>query len=305
MTRARKILVATDLSAPARHAVERAFHLAAVATSELCVLHVMELDALDSLREMLGGDVTAVRTALGEDARQRLEQLVGTPAICRGLAATTKIANGSPIATIAAEAEAQVADLIVLGARGESFLRHEFMGSTAVRLLRKTSRRPVLVVKQAPHEPYRSVLIPVDFSPASLQAIRYARQWAPKAGLVLLHAFELPYEGKLTYAGVDERDIRQYIADSSEIRKRRLHDLAAAAGLTSVDYSGLVIHGDPSQQIVLMEQEIDADLIVIGKHGLHVVEELLLGSVTKHVLAESQCDVMVICDPREPPELLS
>jgi nucleotide-binding universal stress UspA family protein len=30
-----------------------------------------------------------------------------------------------------------------------------------------------------------------------------------------------------------------------------------------------------------------------------VVEELLLGSVTKHVLAESQCDVLVICHPRE------
>ena len=47
------------------------------------------------------------------------------------------------------------------------------------------------------------------------------------------------------------------------------------------------------------------DLIVIGKHGLQVMEELLLGSVTKHVLAESQCDVMVICDPHESPELLS
>ena len=51
-----------------------------------------------------------------------------------------------------------------------------------------------------------------------------------------------------------------------------------------------------------MEQEVDADLIVVGKHGAHIAEELLLGSVTKHVLAESQCDVMVICDPREAPD---
>ena len=65
----------------------------------------------------------------------------------------------------------------------------------------------------------------------------------------------------------------------------------------------MVIHGDPSQQIAVMEQEIDADLIVVGKHGSHIIEELLIGSVTKHVLAESQCDVMVICDPRDPPEL--
>lgn len=51
-----------------------------------------------------------------------------------------------------------------------------------------------------------------------------------------------------------------------------------------------------------MEQELSSDLVVIGKHGSHVVEELLLGSVTKQVLAESQCDVLVICDPREAPD---
>ena len=58
---------------------------------------------------------------------------------------------------------------------------------------------------------------------------------------------------------------------------------------------------DPAQQIIAMEQEVDCDLIVVGKHGSHIAEELLLGSVTKHVLAEAQGDVLVICDPREPP----
>ena len=47
-----------------------------------------------------------------------------------------------------------------------------------------------------------------------------------------------------------------------------------------------------------MEQEYDADLIVVGKHGTHITEELLLGSVTKHVLAEAQGDVLVVADTR-------
>ena len=54
-------------------------------------------------------------------------------------------------------------------------------------------------------------------------------------------------------------------------------------------------------QIDLLAQ-VDADLLVVGKHGSHIAEELLLGSVTKHVLAEAQGDVLVICDPRDPPE---
>ena len=303
MISAQMILVATDLSAPARHAVERAFHLAASAESRLYILHVMELDAVDSLREMLGVDVSAIRKSLHDDARMRLDQLAGDASICRGVVARSSVATGNPLATIAAEADELDADLVVIGARGESFLRHDLVGATASRLLRKTSRRPVLVVKQAPHEAYRNVLVSVDFSPVSLQAIRYARHWAPNVNLVLLHAFELPYEGKLAFAGVDEQEIRQYIATSSDARRKLLHDLADAAGLKPTDYSGMVIHGDPSQQIAVMEQEIDADLIVVGKHGSHIIEELLIGSVTKHVLAESQCDVMVICDPRDPPEL--
>lgn len=302
MTSAQTILVATDLSAPARHAVERAFHLAASTESDLCILHVMELDTLDELREMLGDDVFDVKAALSHDAQARLEQLTHDAAIHRGISASTRLAEGNPLATIAAEADKQDAHLVVLGARGEAFLRHALLGSTAERLLRKSVRRPVLVVKQAPHEAYRSIVVTVDFSPVSLEAIRLARYWAPNSDLVLLHAFELPYEGKLTFAGVDEQLIRQYVTNEGEIRRKRLHELAAEAGLAPTDYSGRIVHGDSAQQIIAMEQEVDADLIVVGKHGAHIAEELLLGSVTKHVLAESQCDVLVICDPREAPD---
>mgnify|MGYP003381840188 FL=1 len=297
-----RILAATDLSAPARHAVERAFHLAASANCELYILNAIELDSLDSLRELLGGDVLAVKAALKCDAHDRLDQLTGNAAINRGVVPHTCVADGNPFATIAAEAEVLDADLVILGARGESFLRHTLLGSTAARLLRKSSRQPVLVVKQPPHEAYRSVLIAVDFSPVSLSAIRMAKQVAPGADLVLLHAFELPYEGKLTFAGVDEQLIRQYVTAGSESRRKRLHDLAVAAGLTTSEYSARIVHGDPAQQIIAMEQEVNADLIVVGKHGSHIAEELLIGSVTKHVLAESQCDLLVMCDPHDAPE---
>lgn len=297
MRTAMKILVATDLSAPARHAVERAFFQAALADSELYLLHAIELDTLDSLRAMLGGDVSAVRAALESDVRARLDLLAGDAAIHRGVAARPRVAVGNPLTAIAAEADALDAHLLVLGARGESFLRHALLGSTADRLLRKSARQPVLVVKQAPHEAYRSILVAVDFSPVSLQAIRMAKQLAPNADLVLLHAFELPYEGKLAFAGVDEQVVRQYVAKEGEVRRKQLHELAAAAQLAPKEYSARIIHGDPSQQIVAMEQEYDCDLIAIGKHGTHIAEELLLGSVTKHVLAESQCDVLVVSDP--------
>lgn len=42
---------------------------------------------------------------------------------------------------------------------------------------------------------------------------------------------------------------------------------------------------------------MDADLIVMGKHGRSALEELLLGSVTEHVLAYSGCDVFIAGHP--------
>jgi nucleotide-binding universal stress UspA family protein len=134
----------------------------------------------------------------------------------------------------------------------------------------------------------------VDFSPASAQAIRLGRQLAPTAEIVLLHTFELPYEGKLRFAGVEDGVIHGYIETARRERRQQLHQLAASAGLASGEYAPLVRHGDPAQLIAAVEQEQACDLVIVGKHGQHLAEELLLGSVTKHVLAESQCDVLVI-----------
>jgi nucleotide-binding universal stress UspA family protein len=54
------------------------------------------------------------------------------------------------------------------------------------------------------------------------------------------------------------------------------------------------MHGDPSQTVIEQEQKFNADLIIMGKHGKNFTEELLLGSVTKHIMAESQCDVLIV-----------
>jgi nucleotide-binding universal stress UspA family protein len=72
-----------------------------------------------------------------------------------------------------------------------------------------------------------------------------------------------------------------------------MHRLAAEVDLDPDAARFCVLHGDASRHIVEQEQEQDCDPIVIGKHGRNALEELLLGSVIKHVLAESTCDVMV------------
>ncbi len=171
-------------------------------------------------------------------------------------------------------------------------MRHWLLGATAERLLRKT-QRPILVVKQAPHDAYRSVLVAVDFSPWSLGAVRLALAVAPRARLALLHASEMPFEGKMRVAGVDDAIIRRHREAARHDALGRLQQLASQAGLTSDRWRPLALHGNTATLILEQEEEVGADLIVVGKQGGSAAEELLLGSVTKHVLARSRCDVLV------------
>ncbi|HRC39711.1 MAG TPA: universal stress protein, partial [Rubrivivax sp.] len=191
------------------------------------------------------------------------------------------------------------ADLLVLGARGSGFLRRLVLGTTAERLLRRTTR-PLLVVRQTAHEPYRRVLVALDFSPWSAQALRLARRAAPHARLVLLSAFQVPFEEKLRFAGVDAATLDHYRAQARALATQRLYAAAHDAGLKPGHWDARIVEGDASQRILEHEQESDCDLVVVGKHGQSAAEELLLGSVTKHVLDEGSADVLVSTAPTPP-----
>ncbi|PKO47250.1 MAG: universal stress protein [Betaproteobacteria bacterium HGW-Betaproteobacteria-22] len=294
MTNLSRILVATDLSAPARHAVDRALQVAAAHQAKCAVIHALQLDAIDKLKEWIGEDVSGVKSKLEDEANACLQQLVAQAEQHYHIKPEAALVHGSHLAAITDYAKQLDAQLLVIGARGQGFLRHHVLGSTASRLIRKSVRYPVLVVKQSPHQPYKKVLIPIDLSSASANAIKFAVQLAPDAEIILMHAFEVPFEGKITYAGVDDNILKQYRIATRDKVFAQIRATADAAGLDVGDYTPLVIHGDPSQSVIDQEQEFDVDLIIMGKHGQNVMEELLLGSVTKHVLAESQCDVLVV-----------
>jgi nucleotide-binding universal stress UspA family protein len=290
-----RILGATDFSAPARHALARAFRVAHETGASLTLIHALSQGALDSLRRVLGIQGAAVETRILDEAREALARLVANVGHARGVTAGTHLATGTTILrAILDQADAMDADLLVVGAHGENYLRELLLGTTAERLLRRTLR-PVLVVKQVPHEDYRRVLVPVDFSAWSLAALRLARAAAPQAELMLLHAFEAPFESKLRFAGVEEETIARYRIAARQEAMIQLKALAAEAGLPLDAMRMHVQHGDVSRVILTQEQEQDCDLIVVGKHGQGVMEELLLGSVTKHILTESAGDVLVVC----------
>ncbi|WPG40879.1 universal stress protein [Variovorax sp. EBFNA2] len=95
---------------------------------------------------------------------------------------------------------------------------------------------------------------------------------------------------------VDADIVEQYRRRTRAEATRQLHALAERSGLEPGGWEPCVIEGDPSQRLVEQEQVHDCDLVILvilGKHGRSATEDLLLGSVTKHVLAEGSADVLV------------
>ncbi|MDZ7857729.1 universal stress protein [Sphaerotilus sp.] len=292
MTPRDHIVAATDFSAPARHAVDRAARLAHETGAALTLMHVLPGGALQELRQWLGAG-HAMEQQLHDSTRQQLRQLADELKATRQVTAQTVHSIGSVLDDILVEASVLDAALVVLGARGAGFMRRMVLGSTSERLLRRTTR-PVLVVRQTPHAPYRRVLVALDFSPWSAQAIRLARRMAPHARLLLLlHVYQVPFEEKLQFAGVDTATIDHYRQQARTEATRRVHALAAASGLKPGHWEPCIVEGDASQRILEHEQDKDCDLVVLGKHGQSAAEDLLLGSVSKHVLAEGSTDVLV------------
>jgi len=285
------ILAPTDFSGPSRHAVERAARLAREHGARLHLLHVVHAGALERLRALLGADA-AVEPELILDANRQLKALAADFGAEQGPGVEASLRKGSVLTEVESQADTIGAELVVLGARGAGFVRRLALGTTAERLLR-TARRPLLVVKHKAHDSYRRVLVPVDFSASSAAAIALARRVAPGALFILLHAWEVPFESRMQLAGVDTKSIDHYRAQARQFAHQRLHEAAAAAGMRPGQWQPCLVMQDPSLAIVEQEQEADCDLIVIGKHGAGKVEDFLLGSVTKHVLAESAGDVLV------------
>lgn len=287
-----KLLVATDFSDDARQAALRAADLAAQLGAQLELLHVVSGSSLSSLRELfnLGSEAG---TRLTDDARRMLGELAEEIAEKTGFAAMPRVQTGHVVNEIISAADQ--ADMLVLGARGMSPLRDVFLGTTAEKLLHKC-KRPVLVSKRPPHGPYRRVIVPVDLSTHSAAALRMAAWVAPQSYITIIHAFDVPFEGKLWLAGVVDAEIQRYRTLAREQAQDRIEALMRGLGDPSLRVHQMVEHGDPARIILEQEEAMNPDLVVIGKHGQSIMGDFLLGSVARHVLSNARCDVLVVSE---------
>lgn len=283
------ILAATDFSVDGNNAVGRAALLAREHHARLHILHVLKAEGCKPLRDWFSPttDIDLKAAQAWAALRRVAVELAGA----YDMTATVEVAVGDPLATLMQASER--VDLVVLGQRGHSRIESLLIGRTADRMLR-TSRRPVLVVKKAAAEPYRRPLTTVDFTPSSNEALQFAARLLRGARLHVFHAADAHVESMLRRADVAESTIRAVRASEESAAGARLRRTAEALGLESARLSYSVGRGLAEWATLRRAISLGSDLIVAGKRGRSTFGGFLLGSVSSRVLAESDCDVLIV-----------
>lgn len=279
-----RILVATDFSTRSDRALRRATLLAKRFAAEIVFVHVVDDD--QSQR---------IVAAEERESQLLLDELADTVRSLDGIACSTRVARGEAFEGILAVAAELDPDLVLLGPHRRQLLRDVFIGTTAERTIRNT-RWPVLMANGFPTGHYRHLLLPVDFSPTSADAVHAARRLrlTEDVPVTVLHAFDGPSGGL-----IDTSDATLESAAAEQAHEESEARALLQAFLAAVDFvpaHSLVqpLKWHAAGIIAETARQQGADLIVLGTRGRTGFAKAVLGSVAEETLRVSEADVLAV-----------
>jgi nucleotide-binding universal stress UspA family protein len=282
MAKYRKILVAFDGSASARHALAVASHLAKEDKSWIKVLTVLpgyagdlELVGVSNIKETIEGP----GLKLLEEARKIADH--------EDVHILTNMAQGEPHEKIVYVAEDENCDLIVMGRRGTHQLERELVGSVTARVIGYT-QKDVLVVPDGTKLSRKNLLLATDGSPSCEDAVDRAIELA-RDQAANLTAISVVYTND-EYMALAPGIVDELITKAKE-KLGRIEQKASAAG---VKISSVVKEGEAYEAITNLARENDIDMIIMGSHGKKGLQRLLMGSVTERTIGYALCPVLVV-----------
>ncbi len=138
------------------------------------------------------------------------------------------------------------------------------------------------------------ILVPVDFSEPSLNALAYACGLAKRFGatLTVLHVVEPVYVAE-PYMGVAP-EVGRFLDEEIRNAKTILTRIEADRRKQGLRVRSLVVAGPPALLIVDTARDTGADLIVMGTHGRTGLAHAFIGSVAEKVVRTARCPVLTV-----------
>lgn len=140
----------------------------------------------------------------------------------------------------------------------------------------------------------KQILVPIDFSPTSKKAFRYAVDLAFKSsGSVVLYHLYTPGKTRTkgvfeTLEGYDKQTESNYLKRLQRLKKKVLSESGEVPVSTVVGRSPVV------NNILKFAESNHIDLIVMGTQGADGLKKVTVGSVAARVMKESQIPVLLV-----------
>lgn len=270
------IVLGTDFLAGSEIAQARAAELAGRHRATLHVVHAAARVPLALARRFpsLGDD--KVREAL----HAQVEKLRDA-----GVDAHAHLMHGEPVKCLTTKARSVAADLVIVGTRGSSVLT-AMIGSTAERLAALDQHR-VLLVRRPTDRAYRKVVVAAS-EESRLREQLAAAAFVSAKPVTVLHAYQAPFEATLMSHGASMSDLSSYRMGARREAEKSMGKLMVKVGL---EPSRLMLqHGSPFQVL----QRFDPQSLMVLSRGKSRARQLLLGSVTRAVVAYGHSDVLLV-----------
>lgn len=146
----------------------------------------------------------------------------------------------------------------------------------------------------------KKILVPTDFSKASLIALEVASDIAKKAEarLIILHVIEQPGQESFNVTGEAEAEEswedKVFTLKLVNKQKGQLEKISEDLKNDGVKVTTLLRLGNAYHGISTIITEQNVDLIVMGTSGHTKLEEMIIGSNTEKVIRNSECPVLTV-----------
>lgn len=276
-----KYLIGVDGSAHSRTALAWGLERAAKRGASVELIHVADDSFLSESVTFLSEAEQASEQMLAHELEYAKHDL-GFAGEISGAAVV-----GHPIGEL--EEASKNFDLLILGAHSGGKFAGSIFGTRAVKIA-AVAHCPVAVIPAEHESKGGGVLVGVDGSEASKEAVAFAAEEASTRGLPLtaVYAWMPPLTPGLEYLWSEELVAAQQAAAEEAVA-------IGTAGIAE-RYPDLTVHHEIVQAppvTAILQLAENADMVVVGSRGRGGISRLLLGSVSHGVLQALPCTVVV------------
>jgi nucleotide-binding universal stress UspA family protein len=144
---------------------------------------------------------------------------------------------------------------------------------------------------------FKKILFGLDINHLSKEAFDYAIHLADRNGAELHVLYVCP---NYHMRSVDVYFPKNAMGEVKERARSEIHELCEKKVMSNIAWSLYVEEGiSPYRAMIAKSKELKIDLIVMGEHDNHALDNIFLGSNTEKVVRYAPCSVIVIKDKVE------